>query len=82
MNQVFLVRLLQKIPRAPPTTNINLRIWNQITNRTSFKAIVAQIGGKAQFNQWFLYVLLVVVVGTLLTEIIFLNVCLPSLLSV
>lgn len=37
-------------------------------------AIIAQIGGKAQFNQWFLYVLLVFVVGTLLTEIIFLNV--------
>lgn len=36
-------------------------------------AIVAQAGGKAQFNQWFLYVLLVFVVGTLLTEIIFLN---------
>ncbi|KUI54516.1 Magnesium transporter NIPA2 [Cytospora mali] len=36
-------------------------------------AIVAQIGGKPQFNQWFLYVLLVFVVGTLLTEIIFLN---------
>lgn len=37
-------------------------------------AIVAQIGGKAQFNQWFIYVLLVFVIGTLLTEIIFLNV--------
>ncbi|ROV87338.1 hypothetical protein VMCG_10695 [Cytospora schulzeri] len=36
-------------------------------------AIVAQIGGKSQFNQWFLYVLFVFVVGTLLTEIIFLN---------
>lgn len=36
-------------------------------------AIVAQIGGKQQFNQWFLYVLFVFVVGTLLTEIIFLN---------
>ncbi|PSS05203.1 magnesium transporter NIPA-domain-containing protein [Coniella lustricola] len=36
-------------------------------------AIVAQIGGEAQFNHWFLYVLLVFVVGTLLTEIIFLN---------
>lgn len=41
-------------------------------------AIVAQIGGKQQFNQWFIYVLLVFVIGTLLTEIIFLNVsCLP-----
>ena len=38
-------------------------------------AIVAQIGGTPQFNQWFLYVLLVFVIGTLLTEIIFLNVC-------
>lgn len=38
-------------------------------------AIVAQIGGKQQFNQWFLYVLFVFVVGTLVTEIIFLNVC-------
>lgn len=37
-------------------------------------AIVAQIGGTPQFNQWFLYVLLVFVIGTLLTEIIFLNV--------
>lgn len=36
-------------------------------------AIVAQAGGKAQFNQWFLYVLLVFVIGTLLTEIIYLN---------
>jgi magnesium transporter len=37
-------------------------------------AIVAQAGGKPQFNQWFLYLLLVFVVGTLVTEIIFLNV--------
>lgn len=37
-------------------------------------AVVAQAGGKAQFNQWFLYVLLVFVVTTLVTEIIFLNV--------
>lgn len=37
-------------------------------------AIVAQIGGKPQFNHWFLYVLLVFVVITLVTEIIFLNV--------
>ncbi|KIW71748.1 hypothetical protein, variant [Phialophora macrospora] len=36
-------------------------------------AIVAQAGGKSQFNQWFLYVLLVFVVATLLTEIIYLN---------
>ena len=37
-------------------------------------AIVAQAGGKPQFNQWFLYLLLVFVIGTLVTEIIFLNV--------
>lgn len=38
-------------------------------------AILAQINGKSQFNQWFLYVLLVFVITTLLTEIIYLNVC-------
>lgn len=37
-------------------------------------AIVAQINGKAQFNKWFTYVLLVFVICTLLTEIIYLNV--------
>ncbi|MCJ1280407.1 hypothetical protein MMC21_008235 [Puttea exsequens] len=37
-------------------------------------AVVTQIGGTPQFNQWFLYFLLVFVVATLLTEIIFLNV--------
>lgn len=37
-------------------------------------AVVAQASGKPQFNQWFLYVLLVFVVATLLTEIIYLNV--------
>ena len=37
-------------------------------------AVVAQAGGKAQFNQWFLYVLFVFVIATLVTEIIFLNV--------
>ncbi|KAI1617407.1 magnesium transporter NIPA-domain-containing protein [Exophiala viscosa] len=36
-------------------------------------AIVAQANGEAQFNHWFLYVLLVFVVTTLLTEIIYLN---------
>ncbi|KAI8307051.1 Magnesium transporter NIPA2 [Colletotrichum sp. SAR11_59] len=36
-------------------------------------AIVAQAGGQSQFNQWFLYVLLVFVIATLLTEIIYLN---------
>lgn len=40
-------------------------------------AVVAQAGGKAQFNQWFLYVLLVFVITTLVTEIIYLNVCPP-----
>ena len=38
-------------------------------------AVVAQIGGTPQFNQWFLYVLLVFVVVTLLVEIVYLNVC-------
>ena len=37
-------------------------------------AILAQVNGKPQFNQWFLYVLFVFVIGTLVTEIIFLNV--------
>lgn len=37
-------------------------------------AIVAQIKGIPQFNQWFIYVLLVFVILTLVTEIIFLNV--------
>ena len=37
-------------------------------------AIVTQAGGTPQFNQWFLYFLLVFVVITLVTEIIFLNV--------
>ncbi|KAF2202217.1 DUF803-domain-containing protein [Delitschia confertaspora ATCC 74209] len=36
-------------------------------------AIVAQVGGKSQFKEWFLYVLLVFVVSTLVTEIIYLN---------
>jgi uncharacterized membrane protein len=37
-------------------------------------AILAQINGKPQFNQWFIYVLLVFVICTLLTEIVYLNV--------
>ena len=41
-------------------------------------AIVAQISGTPQFNQWFLYVLLVFVVATLVTEIIYLNVREPQ----
>ena len=44
-------------------------------------AVVAQIGGTPQFNQWFLYVLLVFVVVTLLVEIVYLNVGLPSCCS-
>ncbi|KAI0444089.1 magnesium transporter NIPA-domain-containing protein [Xylaria telfairii] len=36
-------------------------------------AIVAQIGGTPQFNQWFLYVLFVFILATLATEIVFLN---------
>ena len=37
-------------------------------------AVLAQINGQSQFNQWFLYVLLVFVIATLVTEVIFLNV--------
>lgn len=37
-------------------------------------AILAQARGIPQFNQWFLYVLFVFVIATLLTEIIYLNV--------
>lgn len=37
-------------------------------------AILAQINGESQFKEWFLYVLLVFVIATLLTEIIYLNV--------
>ena len=37
-------------------------------------AVVAQAGGESQFKHWFLYVLLVFVAATLVTEIIFLNV--------
>ncbi|KAF7594310.1 hypothetical protein BBP40_009710 [Aspergillus hancockii] len=36
-------------------------------------AILAQINGQSQFKEWFLYVLFVFVVATLLTEIIYLN---------
>ncbi|KAI9708387.1 MAG: hypothetical protein M1820_004091 [Bogoriella megaspora] len=36
-------------------------------------AIITQIRGTPQFNQWFLYVLLVFVITTLVTEIIYLN---------
>jgi drug/metabolite transporter (DMT)-like permease len=37
-------------------------------------AILAQINGEEQFKHWFLYILFVFVIGTLLTEIIYLNV--------
>jgi magnesium transporter len=37
-------------------------------------AVVAQASGTPQFNQWFLYVLFVFVITTLITEIIYLNV--------
>lgn len=40
-------------------------------------AILAQINGEQQFDKWFTYVLLVFVIITLLTEIIFLNVRFP-----
>ncbi|KAL7942617.1 magnesium transporter NIPA domain-containing protein [Trichoderma barbatum] len=36
-------------------------------------AIIAWAGGKPQYKEWFLWVLFVFVIGTLLTEIIFLN---------
>ena len=36
-------------------------------------AILAQFNGEQQFNKWFLYVLFVFVIATLLTEIIYLN---------
>ncbi|KAF2457483.1 magnesium transporter NIPA-domain-containing protein [Lineolata rhizophorae] len=36
-------------------------------------AVVTQIAGTPQFNQWFLYVLLVFVIATLLVEIVYLN---------
>jgi drug/metabolite transporter (DMT)-like permease len=44
-------------------------------------AIVAQIAGKSQFKEWFTYVLLAFVISTLLTEIIYLNVCCWSILN-
>lgn len=41
-------------------------------------AVVTQAAGTPQFNQWFLYVLFVFVIITLVTEIIYLNVSLES----
>lgn len=40
-------------------------------------AIIAQIQGQSQFKEWFLYVLFVFVIITLLVEIIYLNVSVP-----
>ena len=37
-------------------------------------AVVAQASGTPQFNQWFLYVLFVFVIATLVTELFYLNV--------
>lgn len=37
-------------------------------------AILAQVNGESEFTQWFLYVLFCFVIGTLVTEIIYLNV--------
>lgn len=37
-------------------------------------AITAQARGEAQFNKWFTWVLIIFVIGTLVTEVIFLNV--------
>lgn len=41
-------------------------------------AVLAAINGESQFNKWFLYVLFVFVIATLLTEIVYLNVSLIS----
>ena len=38
-------------------------------------SIIAWIGGKPQYKEWFLWVLLVFVIATLLVEIVYLNVC-------
>lgn len=40
-------------------------------------AIIAWIGGKPQYKEWFLWVLFVFVIATLLVEIVYLNVSLP-----
>lgn len=40
-------------------------------------AIIAWIGGKPQYKEWFMWVLFVFVIGTLLVEIVFLNVSPP-----
>lgn len=47
-------------------------------------AIIAWIGGKPQYKEWFLWVLFAFVIGTLLTEIIYLNVrrTLPTILLI
>jgi hypothetical protein len=38
-------------------------------------AITAQAKGEAQFNKWFTYFLIIFVIATLVTEVIYLNVC-------
>jgi magnesium transporter len=43
-------------------------------------AIIAWIGGKPQYKEWFMWVLFVFVIGTLLVEIVYLNVSAPVLL--
>ena len=43
-------------------------------------SILAAIGGRPQFNQWFMYVLLAFVIVTLLVELLYLNVSLQSVL--
>lgn len=45
-------------------------------------AILAQVRGESQFNQWFTYVLLVFVICSLVTEIIYLNVSFSALPSI
>lgn len=41
-------------------------------------AIVAQAGGEPQFKGWFIYVVIVFFIASLLTELIYLNVSLPA----
>lgn len=45
-------------------------------------AVVTQISGTPQFNQWFLYVLFVFIIVTLVVEIVYLNVCSFNPLSI
>jgi hypothetical protein len=41
-------------------------------------AVLTQIGGKAQFNGWFIYILILFLIVTLLVVIVYLNVSSPS----